>query len=726
MSDSAVGVGATEPFQGFVERALDQLSVAADNFLDVPDLLDSKPQKVHQAFDYWIADLYETTAEEYFTYCDNNDTGIDFYIEDDGAYTIYQCKCPDIATLVDLTEPPSWGEGPILDIQRGVAFLRDSESEIKKPNAAVKALRSAYQRQQEETGQAPELRAVVAVLGRLTDAAKEKYVALRRLLAKDGVVLSLIEADDIRERIAAPDSVDVSDIKFALTFREQAHDLLVGDSKFLYMVTDAICLHDAFKKYKWALFDWNVRYKLKDSPVNKRVVKTLQTPSRRGNFHHLNNGLLITCSNWSVSNHGKGPGSVTLTNPQIVNGCQTVSAIYDAYTNLDDPSDEKDFRDKVRVQVKVLKDIKPELLDQIVVTTNDQNPMRPRNLKSNRPEQKATQQAFQDFLEAPYFYQRKDGEFESLRSDPRFKTKSFETGSTKKRYRNRVVDNVQLAKAWYSLVGGASQVMRLGDDFFFDETKVPGSMSGGSAGITVYNAVFRHSPSEDGWTALAQPLTTALDAALLTEGAPHPAQYLLSLVIYEYITTKRISHQSNYKSAIKRAILQGRLDGDAKTGKLFSATQKDIGEALEADDDYHVDGHLNNIQPVLAELYGFLLMQRYGTLSPATCRRILKAVDVNAFLKADMCADVLPSAIVPGEHVLAPIYEFLRHTIVQTFLLNKAVIQNSPKPRLYFAQKENKSKLREKLLSENDRLKPLSSVDWKLPDETVLGSLPKL
>jgi len=153
---------------------------------------------------------------------------------------------------------------------------------------------------------------------------------------------------------------------------------------------------------------------------------------------------------------------VVVNEPQVVNGCQTVTCLWRAYKDLV-PSDQQHLLDTVKVQAKVIQSMSQDLIDEVVITTNNQNPMKPRNLKSNTREQRDIQRSFRDLPSDKWFYVRKDGEFESvcqLGHQVQWFTRShYEVKSAAGRPRYRVLDNEAVAKAWYSFIGFSGEAM---------------------------------------------------------------------------------------------------------------------------------------------------------------------------------------------------------------------------------------------------------------------------
>ena len=105
----ATGSEARPQFAHFLPEVTDKLQRAADTYLETFN--------EHQAFTYLIAELYETTAEDRFTFTDGpRDGGIDFVIRDSPAYTIAQCKCPSMDGLKVAIRPPSYDQSILKEL----------------------------------------------------------------------------------------------------------------------------------------------------------------------------------------------------------------------------------------------------------------------------------------------------------------------------------------------------------------------------------------------------------------------------------------------------------------------------------------------------------------------------------------------------------------------------------------------------------------------------------
>lgn len=113
------------------------------------------------------------------------------------------------------------------------------------------------------------------------------------------------------------------------------------------------------KLIRQSLFTDNVRDYQGDTDINADILNTIETaPS---NFALLNNGITIVCTSVLKSNR-----KVTLTNPQIVNGCQTCNVLFEAFSQGIDIT-------KVTLLAKIIATEKDELTTSVIRGTNSQN-----------------------------------------------------------------------------------------------------------------------------------------------------------------------------------------------------------------------------------------------------------------------------------------------------------------------------------------------------------------
>lgn len=691
-------VTGAEAFSEFAVEAVAALEAVAGRHLEEFD--------VHHAFDYWVAELFETTNGQAFVYTDGaNDHSIDFAVRGLQSYSIYQCKCPSVETLLSATIPPSFDASAVNELLEAVAFMTDSEGEYK-AKASVRDLRSDYNLDRSADSEQTTLSATLAVLGDLTKQAQEFLEAQREVLYAKGVSISLITWREIQERLHAMNSGDCDDIHLDLHVDDMSADVL-HQPDWIFALAYAKDFVVAMQDYGPRLFDLNVRQEIPSSVVNKEIGKTLRVSKGRKAFHHLNNGLLVTCTSFA-----KKGDRIRVTGAQVVNGCQTVSSIYQTYRALP-PREQQALMQETRVQVKVIQNIRPELLEQIVISTNNQNPMKARNLKSNSPEQRAIQRQFADL---GWFYVRKDGEFEALcaagKRVPTFRRADYRaTQVVGGRVRDRVLDNVTVAKAWYSFVGNSNSVLQGGQDYFGNEA--------------LYTRVFREHPGEEALQRFLHPDFDGIAKESLEEGPASASQFLLACSVAAFLRATSKTSYMNKRESLLRGIEQGKLKGDPATASITSSAA-DQANWLAHDTTYQFNNYLINMEDVLVELFAFVLARRYGPMSATLCRNLLTVPDIAAWVGSGFSLTAESFATAYGAGVMNRTAEFVRWTAKNYCVENKFHIEASPRPKMYFARRETVKAMREAVLA-NNLLSRDAIVPWKTqPDKDFVSTLPAI
>jgi hypothetical protein len=682
-------------FTKSLPEIIDRLQAVSETYLESYD--------EHKAFIYLIAELFETTSEGRFQFTDGpKDGGIDFAIREPQAYSIAQCKCPSLDN--PMLQPISFDSSAVDELKRAITILTDRKGEYDiKPE--IKRLRGDYQRDVTADPEGTTLTAILAVLGELTVPARKTFDSYKASLRSNRIFLKLVEWKDIYHALHALEMPSDVDFEIIIHFDNPETDLL-AQKDYCYVLAHASDFYDAFRKHEWNLFEWNVRFQIPNSPVNKRIVNTLMKSKGQKFFHHYNNGLLITCKNYKKDITRK---RITLKGPQIVNGCQTVRAICEAYEDLS-PEEQQHFREKTRVQVKIIQTIDADFIGELVISTNDQNEMNPRNLKSNTSEQREMQKLFRN-LPVKWFMQRKDGEFESLRITSAkvrwFKKSDYE--ARPKRY--RVLDNQKLAKSWYSFIGHSHKALMGGFDYFTDETE-----------DKAYTRIFNSIPTPAFWSGFRQPNFVPKEE-YFTPGIPSVYQYLLSWGIASYIDWRRISHQRNRLAAIKRGIELGSLKGDPNTGQ-YTCTAREVDEYLTTDSEYFLNTMLNNMREVLIELYSFVLCNKYTECSAKLCQDLITKLPRHKMFFESACDGSMLLTKQDGMSLIGPIYDFLKDCALQYFFMYQAEIKAAPRLKSYLAQRATINRFRTIVLERNQSTREYDR-EWKKPNLTFLESLPE-
>lgn len=150
------------------------------------------------------------------------------------------------------------------------------------------------------------------------------------------------------------------------------------------------------------VFDLNVRKYLGNlGTVNRDIKETCSEENTSFLFWFLNNGVTIVCDKVDPVTDPDNP-HVKINNLQIVNGCQTSSSLAIA-------AKEGILQENTNVILKIFETSDLNLVDKIVLTTNNQNKITNRNLRANDKIQRDLERAFEIYN---YFYERKPRQFQ--------------------------------------------------------------------------------------------------------------------------------------------------------------------------------------------------------------------------------------------------------------------------------------------------------------------------
>lgn len=144
------------------------------------------------------------------------------------------------------------------------------------------------------------------------------------------------------------------------------------------------------------LFRDNVRYTLGNTAVNKSIRNALADKTSHSNFILGHNGLIILCSSADSSDAGQ----LTIKNYSVVNGAQSLTSFY---------NDKSKLSEDLRVLVRVVEVQDEALARTITENSNNQNAIKPRDLRSNHAIQLRLQQEMNQTA-GNYFFEIKRGE----------------------------------------------------------------------------------------------------------------------------------------------------------------------------------------------------------------------------------------------------------------------------------------------------------------------------
>jgi len=146
------------------------------------------------------------------------------------------------------------------------------------------------------------------------------------------------------------------------------------------------------------LFAYDVRQWLtRKTKVNKDIEASIRDHAEHKLFPAFHNGLTVLCEKLTVASN-----TLTIAGYAVVNGCQSLSGLYD---NKDEITDE------LRILTKILK-VSPdsEMARKIADHTNNQNGISTRDLQSNNPIQLRLQTEIHSKYTNSSFYRIKRGE----------------------------------------------------------------------------------------------------------------------------------------------------------------------------------------------------------------------------------------------------------------------------------------------------------------------------
>jgi len=194
---------------------------------------------------------------------------------------------------------------------------------------------------------------------------------------------------------------------------------------------------EVIKQYSPQIYAPNVRYHLgHQNRVNKKISATIRDPIEKHHFWHYNNGITIIVNELSINEKSK---TITLKNPGIVNGAQTIQTLINNSGNIDNNID---ILARV-ITINSSTEGKQKRKD-IASATNSQSPVNPFDLHSNDTVQREIQENFNS-LNPSWHYQRKRGEWNSL---TRSRRSRYSSGTVKRR-----VEMVSIAQFYRAYQG---------------------------------------------------------------------------------------------------------------------------------------------------------------------------------------------------------------------------------------------------------------------------------
>ncbi|MBM4274473.1 MAG: hypothetical protein FJ134_08445 [Deltaproteobacteria bacterium] len=357
---------------------------------------------------------------------------------------------------------------------------------------------------------------------------------------------------------------------------------MIDEPKSCVFFTRAMDLFESYQRFGYQIFEPNVRCAIPRSNVNKEIMASVKSQHGRKDFCHLNNGITMICAGFKKP---RGMGQkFRVTEPGIINGLQTIKSIADAYKELD-PAGKTDFEQNCSVMVRLHTRNSVKDYRELVKSTNNQNPMQPRNLHSNDPEQIAFERLF---AELNWFYERKQGAWPAFKSNPRLwkslarkKVSDFQIGSG----RFRTVDNEDLSQCWLAFLGFSEEAVHNRKEIFEKDE--------------MYEFIFTSRPMVHGADLDFEFRPREMESNLVRGSSPPPDLMLASWFLRESVRKLVPTAMANRDEACARL-------------KIGEKTREEQDIALAKDTEYLRNVILRAWSYLFPEFVGLVLFRAFG------------------------------------------------------------------------------------------------------------------
>jgi hypothetical protein len=503
-------------------------------------------------------------------FIDASDRGIDAWVDTDTGIEIFQFKThePNAIGIPDLGAFDGQG---IRDLERVKTFLlheRAANVQSKKLKQILQQWDSAIRSHKLENSLiAMPVTLHLVILGEsLTHQANAEFEAFissnsTPLLVDDISVqfrTVLHTIDQIIDGKWREENRSWTDLKGKKHERIMLHpwnEGAISDNANAIFYCRAYDLVKAYDALGYQLFEPNVRANIKNSRVNQAIRESVLHRRTRKDFRFLNNGVTIICDSFNKPHRSQQPFVVT--HPGIVNGLQTVVALHTAYSQLSE-SDKKDFDDNCSVLVRLLTNNAVDDITRVVRATNNQNPMKLRNLVSNNTEQLIYARIFAEELE--WFYEAKEGAWDAFEKDPKrwrpLLNKQPRDFRAINRRKVRRVDNEDLAQTWLAFIGFSSEAANEKKELF---------------GERFYPLVFTLQTKQHG---VDYDFSLARARAEAEKLSPNSHLMLISYLIREFASEMSLSASQNRQDACERLGIESSRMARAELDALLNQDSK--------------------------------------------------------------------------------------------------------------------------------------------------------
>ena len=187
-----------------------------------------------------------------------------------------------------------------------------------------------------------------------------------------------------------PKSFDISGYEISEYIVDQNHWAVIAPIKAKELVSIEGISNQA-------VFAFNVRGPLGKTGVNKDIAKSIHDATKHKLFPLFHNGITVVAE--SVM---KTQDSIEVNNYYVVNGCQSLNALF---------NNQRYLTDDLRVLTKFIQASPASPLSEMITRfSNNQNGVKPRDFKSNNLIQIRLQNEFKTLYGDDYFFEIKRGE----------------------------------------------------------------------------------------------------------------------------------------------------------------------------------------------------------------------------------------------------------------------------------------------------------------------------
>jgi hypothetical protein len=530
------------------------------------------------------------------------DRGIDFWYASEGGLYFYQVKTHELNEDGSINYTKKFNNQGVQDLMRIPHFLL-SENTLNGDHRLVKVKetfnRLVRNHKSQEIENPLHIYLTLIILGEsLTEPAFEELASFEQSLDTTSDFSEIpiqfhVAFQNIKNILASEwrqkndewkdvDGTKRDSIRLTPLRQSDRRDYL-NDNKSAIFYCKAFDLVTAYDDFGYQIFAPNVRANIKNSNVNSAIQESASHIRSMKEFRFLNNGLTIICNSYRLPS-GQRP-AFEVVEPGVVNGLQTVVALHRAYQSLH-TRDKAEFDENCYVLVRLLRRDAVPQISEVVFATNNQNPMQPRNLVSNSPEQTYFFLYFANNL--GWFYEAKQGAWDAFRKDEKsWRPRINKAASTfRVRSGDKRIDNHELAQDWLAFLGFADRSANDRKHLF-------------NKGY--YELIFQSRPNKHGYGQYRS-IDEALNDSILNT-TPDPHMMLATHLAHRFVDEVVPSAQANKKEALER-------NGIFNREKISQAEEDKI---LSEDHEYSLNQALGTMSYIFVEFIGFTLFKIYGS-----------------------------------------------------------------------------------------------------------------